>query len=66
MYTEYEDFTWSTEMYMYKLVRELQAFYELQYRSDARYKPNAFIASDEHVYRCQQTRLMLMMNVFIA
>ena len=39
----------------------------LQYRSDARYKSNAFIASDKRVvYHWQRTRLTLMTNAFIA
>ena len=38
----------------------------VQYRSDARYKSNALIASDKRVYRWQQTRLTLLTNVFIT
>ena len=39
---------------------------EIQYRSDSRYKFNAFIASDERVYCYQRTHLTLMTNAFIA
>ena len=38
----------------------------LQYQSDAGYKFNAFIASDERVYRQQRTCLTLKANTFIT
>ena len=39
---------------------------EVQYQSDAKYKSNAFIASEERIYRQQQIRLTLMTNAFNA